>query len=381
MIMNKKDYYEVLGVSKTASDEEIKRAFRKLAKQYHPDINKEPGAEEKFKEIGEAYAVLSDPQKRSQYDQFGHAAFDGNGAGGFGGFNASDIDLSEILRAAFGESFGGFGGFGGFSDFFGGSSQSSTKARKGRDTLLRVDLTFEEAAFGVNKDFELALNENCDECNGKGGFDEATCSYCKGSGFVISEQRSIFGVIQSQSVCPKCNGKGKSYKRTCSKCGGSGQYKKKKTISIHIPEGVDTGYQLRITGKGEAGINGGSNGDIYIECVVKPSDFYERDSEDLYINVPITFADAALGCKKEIPTIYGNVIMDIKPGTLNNAKYKLKGKGLKIPNSIRKGDMYAIINVITPTKLTREQKKLFEQLAKTDLESDSIFKEFKRHLK
>lgn len=375
--MNKKDYYEVLGVNKDASEEEIKRAFRKLAKQYHPDINKEPGAEEKFKEIGEAYAVLSDPQKRSQYDQFGHAAFDGSGAGGFGGFDASDIDLSEILRAAFGDSFGGFGGF---SDFFGGGSSRSSR-RKGRDTLLRVDLTFMEAAFGVDKDFDLTLNEACDECHGVGGFDEDVCSYCHGSGRVLTEQRSIFGVIQSQSLCPKCGGKGKSFKRTCSKCGGSGQMKKKKTISIHIPEGVDTGYQLRISGKGEAGINGGENGDIYIECIVEQSKFYERDGEDLYISVPITITEATLGCKKEIPTIYGNVIMDIKSGTQNNAKYKLKGKGLKVPNSMRKGDLYAIINVITPTKLNREQKKLLEQLAKTDLENESVFKEFNRNLK
>ncbi len=376
--MNKKDYYEVLGVSKDATDEEIKRAFRKLAKQYHPDINKEPGAEEKFKEIGEAYAVLSDPQKRSQYDQFGHAAFDGAGAGGFGGFDAGDIDLSEILRAAFGDSFGGFGGF---SDFFGGgSSNTSTRARKGRDTLLRVDLSFMEAAFGVDKEFDLALNEVCDECHGAGGFNEESCSYCHGRGKVITEQRSIFGVIQSQSICPKCQGKGKSYKTTCSKCSGTGQVKKKKTIAIHIPEGVDTGYQLRISGKGEAGINGGPNGDIYLECVVENSKFYERDGQDLIINVPITFVEAALGCKKEIPTIYGNVVMDIKAGTQNDAKYKLKGKGLKYPNSIRKGDMYAVINVITPAKLSREQKKLFEKLAETDLENETVFKEFNKNL-
>ncbi len=375
--MNKKDYYEVLGVSKNASDEEIKRAFRRLAKQYHPDINKEPGAEEKFKEIGEAYAVLSDPQKRSQYDQFGHAAFDANAQNGFSGFDASDIDLSEILRAAFGESFGGFGGF---ADFFGGGSNSS-HVKKGRDTLLRVDLTFLEAAFGIDKEFSLTLNETCNECHGKGGFDEEICSTCNGRGTVITEQRSIFGIIQSQSTCPKCHGKGKSYKKSCSKCMGTGQMKVKKTINIHIPEGVDSGYQLRISGKGEAGINGGPNGDIYIECVVKPSNFYERDGQDLFIEVPITFTQAALGCKIEIPTIYGNVIMEIKPGTQNNAKYKLKGKGLKVPNSLRKGDMYVIINVITPSKLSKEQKKLFEQLAQTDLENENIFKEFKKNLK
>ncbi len=376
--MNKKDYYEVLGVSKDASEDDIKRAFRKLAKQYHPDINKEPGAEEKFKEIGEAYAVLSDPQKRSQYDQFGHAAFDG-GAGGFGGFNASDIDLGEILRAAFGDSFGGFGGF---SDFFGGGGRSSnTRARKGRDTLLRVDLTFEEAVFGSDKDFDLTLNETCDNCHGKGGFDEVTCDYCHGNGYVVTEQRSIFGVIQSQSTCPKCHGKGKSFKNTCSDCNGTGKVKKKKTISIHIPEGVDNGYQLRISGKGESGVNGGPNGDIYLECYVKPSNFYERDGQDLYIEVPITIPEAVLGCKKEIPTIYGNVIMEIKAGTQNNTKYKLKGKGIKSPNSLRKGDEYVIVKVIIPNKITRDQKKLFESLAKTDLDNSSEFKEFTRNLK
>ncbi len=379
---NKRDYYEVLGVSKDATDEEIKRSFRKLAKQYHPDLNKEPGAEEKFKEIGEAYAVLSDKQKRATYDQFGHAAFDGNGgAGGFGGFDAGDIDLSEILRAAFGDSFGGFGGFGGFSDFFGGGSRtSSDRPRKGRDTLLRVDLTFEEAAFGVDKDISLNLNDTCEHCHGKGGFDEETCSYCHGNGYVITEQRSILGVIQSRSACPKCNGKGKSYKNVCKECNGTGQIKKKKTISIHIPEGVDTGYQLRISGKGEAGINGGPNGDIYLECHVKESDFYQRDNDDLYITVPITIVEATLGCKKEVPTIYGNVIMDIKAGTQNNTKYKLKGKGLKRPSSLKKGDQYVVINVVIPTKLSREQKKLFESLKNTDLENQSEFKEYNKNL-
>lgn len=369
----------MLGVSKTATEEEIKRAFRKLAKQYHPDINKEPGAEEKFKEIGEAYAVLSDKQKRAQYDQFGHAAFDGaSGAGGFGGFDAGDIDLSEILRAAFGDSFGGFGGF---SDFFGGGSRtSSNQARKGRDTLLRIDLSFEEAAFGIDKEIELNLNETCESCHGKGGFEEETCSYCHGNGYVITEQRSILGIVQSRSACPKCQGKGKSYKKVCTTCSGTGQVRKRKTIEIHIPEGVDTGYRLRISGKGEAGINGGPNGDIYIECRVEESDFYLRKEEDLYVEVPISIVTATLGGKVEVPTIYGNVMMEIKAGTQSGSKYKLKGKGLKIPNSLRKGDQYIIVNVVIPTKLSRDQKKLFEKLKETELESSSEFKEFRKHL-
>ncbi len=375
----KKDYYEILGVDKSATQAEIKSAFRRLAKKYHPDVNKEADAEAKFKEIGEAYAVLSDENKRAQYDQFGHAAFDGSS--GYGGFDPGDIDLNDILRSVFGGGFsGGFGGgFSDFSDFFGGGS-SSTRARKGRDTLVRLDLSFEEAAFGINKEIELSLNDTCDECHGKGGFEEKTCDTCHGSGYVVTEQRSLFGMVQSRSSCPKCGGTGKTFARTCSSCKGAGQVKKKKTISIHIPEGVDTGHQLRISGKGEAGTNGGPNGDIYFEIHVSESKFYERDGEDLYVSVPITIAEAVLGCKKEVPTIYGNVVMDIKAGVMSGSKYKLKGKGLKVPNSIRKGDEYVVIHVITPTKLSREQKKLFEKLAETDLENSSEFKEYKKHL-
>ena len=375
--MNKKDYYEVLGVDKNASQAEIKKAYRKLAKKYHPD-NKETGDEAKFKEIGEAYAVLSDENKRKQYDQFGSAAFDGTGASGFGGFDPGDIDLNDILRSVFGD----VGGFGGFGDFFGGGARTanSTRARKGRDTLVRLDLTFEEAAFGVDKDIDLTLNDICENCGGKGGFDETTCSYCHGSGYVVTEQRSLFGVIQSRTACPKCHGKGKSFKTVCKNCDGTGQERKKKTISIHIPEGVNTGHQLRISGKGEAGVNGGPNGDIYFEIHVKESNFYQRDNEDLTIELPITITDAILGTKKEIPTIYGNVMMDIKAGTQNGTKYKLKGKGLKIPNSSRKGDMYVVIKVMIPTKITREQKKLLEALEDTNLETNSEFKDFEKHL-
>ena len=375
--MNKKDYYEVLGVDKNASQADIKSAFRKLAKKYHPD-NKETGDEAKFKEIGEAYAVLSDENKRKQYDQFGSAAFDGSGASGFGGFDPGDIDLNDILRSVFGD----VGGFGGFGDFFGGGSRttSSSRARKGRDTLVRLDLTFEEAAFGVDKDIDLTLNDVCENCGGKGGFDETTCSYCHGSGYVVTEQRSLFGVIQSRSSCPKCHGKGKSFKTICKNCNGTGQEREKKTISIHIPEGVNTGHQLRISGKGEAGVNGGPNGDIYFEIHVEESNFYKRDNEDLTIELPITITDAILGAKKEVPTLYGNVVMEIKAGTQNGTKYKLKGKGLKIPNSSRKGDMYVVIKVMIPNKITREQKKLLEALKETNLETNSEFKDFERHL-
>ena len=376
---NKKDYYELLGVSKDASASEIKSAFRKLAKKYHPD-NKETGDEAKFKEIGEAYAVLSDENKRRQYDQFGSAAFDGSN--GFGGFDPGDVDLNDILRSVFGGGFsGGFssGGFG-FDDFFGGSTRNTNRARKGKDTLVRIDLTLEEAAFGVDKEITLNLNDTCENCNGVGGFEEKTCDYCHGNGYVVTEQRSIFGVMQSQSVCPKCKGSGKTFKSVCEKCSGTGQVRKKKTISVHIPEGVETGHQLRMTGKGESGINGGPNGDIYLEINVKESSFYKRDGNNLYIHMPITITDAILGCKKEVPTIYGNVMMEIKPGTQNNTKYKLRGKGIKGVNSIMKGDQYVIIDVMIPDKLTRDQKTLIKELSETDLETNIEFKEFKKNI-
>ena len=376
---NKKDYYELLGVSKDASASEIKSAFRKLAKKYHPD-NKETGDEAKFKEIGEAYAVLSDENKRRQYDQFGSAAFDGSN--GFGGFDPGDVDLNDILRSVFGGGFsGGFssGGFG-FDDFFGGSTRNTNRARKGKDTLVRIDLTLEEAAFGIDKEITLNLNDTCENCNGVGGFEEKTCDYCHGNGYVVTEQRSIFGVMQSQSVCPKCKGSGKTFKSVCEKCSGTGQVRKKKTISVHIPEGVETGHQLRMTGKGESGINGGPNGDIYLEINVKESSFYKRDGNNLYIHMPITITDAILGCKKEVPTIYGNVIMEIKPGTQNNTKYKLRGKGIKGVNSIMKGDQYVIIDVMIPDKLTRDQKALIKELSETDLETNIEFKEFKKNI-
>lgn len=368
---NKKDYYEVLGVSKNASDEEIKRAFRKLAKQYHPDVNKEADAEEKFKEIGEAYSVLSDPQKRSQYDQFGHAAFEGGGGAGFGGFQ--DVDLSDILDELFGGSFN-FG--------FGGRSKSSgSRATRGKDRLVKMNLTFTEAVFGCKKSLNIDLNETCSKCHGVGGFNEKTCQKCNGRGSVISEQRSLFGMFQTQTVCDACGGRGKTFSEVCHDCRGSGKVKSNKEILVTIPEGVDTGYQLRISGKGEAGSNGGPNGDIYIEFNVMAHDFFVREDEDLYLEVPITITEAALGCKKEIPTLENNVVLEIKPGSNSGDKLKLKGKGIKVPNSLRKGDLFVIINVVTPTKLNRKQKKLLEELQESGLDDEPIFKKFNKTLK
>jgi len=375
---NKRDYYEVLGVSKTATDEEIKRAFRVLAKKYHPDVNKEEGAAEKFKEIGEAYSVLSDKNKRSQYDQFGHAAFDG--AQGGAGFDMGDINLDDILSNLFG---GGFGsGFGGFSSSFGGfGGRSKNRAERGEDMLMRIRLTFEEAVNGCKKDIKINVTDNCDKCNGKGGFGEITCSTCGGRGIIKEEQRTIFGIMQTQKTCPECRGNGKSFKEICKECHGEGRVTKNKTLTITVPEGIDTGNQLRLSGKGGAGINGGPNGDIYLEFIVEEHKYFERNGDDIYLELPITITDAILGCKKEIPTLTGNGYVEIKPGTQNYTKLKLKGKGIKGVNSRVNGDMYVVVNVIIPTKLNKKQKDLLKELAETDLESETEFKDFKRSLK
>ncbi|MEG0794231.1 MAG: molecular chaperone DnaJ [Bacilli bacterium] len=378
--MDKKDYYEILGVSKTASDDEIKRAFRKLAKEYHPDINKNAGADEKFKEIGEAYSVLSDESKRKQYDQFGHAAFQngggGAGAGGFGGFDAGDINLDDILNDLFG---GGFSGFGGFGRGRGNSSGKSREA--GPDSRIVLNLTFEEAIFGCEKDIKLELNTTCSACNGKGGFNEKTCKTCNGAGRVLEQQQTIFGYMQTQKTCPECRGVGKSFEEKCDVCNGKGIVLKTKTLTVTIPEGVDDGYQLKLSGKGSSGKNGGPAGDIYIEFVIKKHPLYERHGEDIYLEVPTTITEASLGVKKEIPTLYGNVLLEIKPGTQNYTKLKLKGKGVKEPNSMSKGNMYAIINIITPTKLDRKQRNLLEELDKSNLSDGPEFKEFNKYLK
>lgn len=361
--MNKRDYYEVLGVSKTATDAEIKSAFRKLAKQYHPDVNKEEGAAEKFKEAQEAYAVLSDESRRKQYDQFGHAAFDQNGGpagGGFGGFDFGDFDFGDIFDNIFGNSFGF------------GSSRNKSRASRGSDKLMRMKLSFEEAIFGCEKDIYLDSNEICNECNGRGGFDEETCSKCHGSGTITSEQRTIFGAFMTKTTCPVCNGLGKSYKNTCSKCHGKGHVKENKTITVNIPSGVDTGNRLRISGKGEVGTNGGPRGDLYLEFVVENHKFYERDENDIYLTLPLTITEAILGCKKEVPTINGNVVLTIPSGSNTGDKHRLKGKGINNSSTRRTGDMYIILEIKNPKKLSKEQKQLLEKLNNTDLNDSEI---------
>jgi len=375
--MNKKDYYEVLGVSKNATDSEIKSAFRKLAKKYHPDVSKEENAAELFKECQEAYAVLSDPNKRQQYDQFGHAAFQG-GAGGAGGYSNFDFgDMSDIFE----DLFGGLGGFGGFSGFSSsGSRRSSNGPRKGNDVLYRMTIDFEDAAYGTKKELNLDVIDTCPDCDGKGGHNPSTCSTCRGSGTITSEQRTILGSFLTKTTCPDCNGSGTTFEKKCSNCRGKGTVKKNKTITITVPAGIDTDNRLRVSGKGEAGTNGGKAGDLYVEFTVRDHEFYERDNDDIYIELPLTITEATLGCKKEIPTLYGNVTLTIPAATNSGDKLRLKGKGIENVSTKKKGDMYVVADVIIPEKLTKEQKKLFDQLAQTTLDNSPEFRKYYKFL-
>ena len=377
----KRDYYEVLGVSKTASEQEIKSAFRKKAKEFHPDLNKDnPNAAEKFKEAQEAYEVLSDEQKRKMYDQYGHAGVGTGGAGGFGGgygnFSGADFDFGDIFDSIF----GGAGGFGGGFSNFGGGRSSGVRATRGSDVLMRMDLDFDEAIYGCEKKFNLDVVEECDECHGHGGFDREECSTCHGEGTITSQQQTILGAFMSKSTCPDCKGTGKTYKRKCSECNGKGKVKRNKKITINIPEGINTGDRQRVSGKGNPGSNGGENGDLYIEFVVDEHDYFIRDNDDIYLEVPLTLTEAIMGCKKEIPTLYGNVKLNISQGTNSGDKQRIRGKGVDNKYRRHKGDMYVVFKIYTPKKLSREQKSLIEKLAKTDLETSEI-KEFNKFTK
>lgn len=377
--MAKKDYYDVLGVEKSASEAEIKSAFRKLAKKYHPDLNKEADAAEKFKEVQEAYDVLSDENKRKTYDQFGHAAFDqgtagGNPYGNYGGFSGfdtsgfgfEDIDLGDILNAAFG---GGFGG----------RKRQSNKPQKGEDVLYRMKISFKDAVFGAKKEITLDLTEECETCEGKGGFKEKTCHVCNGTGKISRQQNSLFGSFMTQTTCSDCRGTGKVFERTCTDCHGTGYVTSRKTITVTVPKGVDTGTQIRIKGKGEAGINGGPNGDIYVEFIVSEDDVFERDGNDIYLTLPINIADAVLGAEKEVPILDGKIKLTIPSGSQNGDKLRVRGKGVPYLNSSKVGDLYIVLNVIIPTKIDRKQKKLFEELRDSELENNDVFKKFKKY--
>ena len=368
---DKRDYYDVLGVSKNATAQEIKSAYRKKAKEFHPDLNKDdPKAADKFKEAQEAYETLSDDNKRKMYDQFGHAGVNGSrgnpgGFGGFqGGFDASGFDFGDIFDSFFGGATGGFGGFSGMGN------RGRNRPTQGSDVLMRMKLTFEEAVYGCEKKFTIDVVEDCDECNGEGGFESKTCSTCHGQGTVTTQQNTILGSFMSQTTCSDCGGTGKTFKRKCSHCGGTGKERKSKKITINIPEGIQTGDRQRVSGKGNPGTNGGPNGDLYIEFAVEEHDYFVRDNDDIYLEVPLTITEAILGCKKEIPTLYGNVKINISSGTNDGDKERIKGKGIDNKFRRHKGDMYIIFKVYTPKKLSREQKSLISKLADTNLETE-----------
>lgn len=352
---DKQDYYEVLGLSKGASDDEIKKAYRRLAKQYHPDMN--PGdkvAEGKFKEVNEAYDVLSDPDKKAKYDQYGHAAFDpssGFGGGAGGGFGFDGFDISDI-----------------FSSFFGGTSSGRRPnvPVRGDDVRLRIALSFEEAVFGCKKEISYQRVQKCPDCSGSGaakGTSAKTCPDCGGRGQVKVQQRTPFGMMQSTKTCDKCRGSGKIIETPCKNCKGSGFVRATKKLEVSIPAGIDDGQGIALRGEGCDGRNGGGAGDLTITVSVRPHAFFERDGYDIYCDVPVTFADMTLGAKIKVPTIDGEETLEIPEGTQTGATFTLKGKGVQVVNSSRRGNMYVTAVIETPRGLDKKQK---EQLREFD---------------
>ena len=360
MAESKRDYYEVLGIGKDADEAAIKKAYRVLAKKYHPDMN--PGdaeAEKKFKEASEAYAVLSDPEKRQKYDQFGHAAFDGGagGAGGFGGFDFSGADFSDIFGDIFGDLFGG-----------GRRGGRSNGPMRGANVRKSIRITFEEAVFGCEKELDLILKDPCETCNGTGakpGTSPETCPKCGGRGQVVYTSQSFFGTVQNVQTCPNCGGSGKVIKEKCSKCAGSGYIANRKKIKVSIPAGIDNGQSVRIRDKGEPGVNGGPRGDLLVEVNVSAHPSLKRQDIHIFSTHPISFAVAALGGDIRIPTVDGDVIYNVKPGTKTDTKVRLKGKGVpSLRNPQARGDHYVTLVIQTPEKLSAEAK---EALRKFDL--------------
>ncbi len=369
MAESKRDYYEVLGVGKDADDAALKKAYRKVAKKYHPDVN--PGnveAEKKFKEASEAYAVLSDPEKRRQYDQFGHAACEGGagGAGGFGGFDFSGADFSDIFGDIFGDLFGG--------GRRGGRSQGPMK---GMNVRKSVRITFEEAVFGCEKELDVVLKDPCPKCNGTGakpGTSPETCPKCGGKGQVVYTQQSFFGTVQNVQTCPQCSGTGKIVREKCSDCQGTGYVSNRKKIAVTIPAGIDNGQSIRIREKGEPGTNGGPRGDLLVEVSVSRHPIFQRQDMHIFSTVPISFAQAALGADVKIKTVDGEVLYTVKPGTKTDTKVRLKGKGVpSVRNSQVRGDHYVTLVIQTPEKLSAEAKEAlrrFDELSGNSLNAD-----------
>ena len=351
----KRDYYEVLGVDRNADDETLKHAYRKLAKKYHPDRN--PGdkvAEEKFKEATEAYSVLSDPDKRRAYDQYGHAAFENGGAGGAGGFDFSGMDMGDIFGDFFGDIFGG-----------GRSSRNNNGPQRGSNLRVVVHLTFEEAVFGCTKDLEITLKDTCRTCGGSGakpGTSPETCPNCHGTGQIRHTQQSMFGMIQNIETCPQCGGSGKIIREKCPDCHGTGYISGRKKIQVAVPAGIDDGQSIRIRDKGEPGVNGGPRGDLLVQVVVAPHPIFQRDGVNIFSTAPITFAQAALGGDIRINTVDGEVVYSVKPGTQTDTRIRLRGKGVpSLHNKNVRGDQYVTLIVQTPTGLSAEAKEALRE--------------------
>ena len=359
MAEQKRDCYEVLGVERGADDATIKKAYRQLAKKYHPDMN--PGdaeAERKFKEASEAYAILSDPDKRRQYDQFGHSAFEGGaGAGGFGGFDFSGGDFSDIFGDIFGDFFGG-----------GRSSRSNNGPMKGANLRTSVRISFTEAVFGVEKELDLNLKDTCKTCNGSGakpGTSPETCHRCGGRGQVVTQHQTPFGTIRNSQVCPDCSGTGKTIKDKCPDCHGSGYISGRKKIQVSIPAGIDNGQSVRIRDKGEPGVNGGPRGDLLVEVVVDRHPIFQRQDMNIFSTVPMSFAVAALGGEILIDTVDGKVVYDVKAGTQTDTRIRLKGKGVpSLRNKDIRGDHYVTLVVQVPEKLSGDAKELLKKFDK-----------------
>lgn len=362
--MAKRDYYEILGVSKSANDDEIKKAYRKLSKKYHPDINKEADADEKFKEVSEAYEVLSDAQKRAAYDQYGHASTDPNfgAGGGFGGFGGGF------------EGFSGGGSFGGFEDIFesffggggGGRGQGQNMPRQGSDLQYTIKLKFEEAIFGVEKNISYMREEVCPKCDGDGckpGTHPEKCPKCHGAGEIQVERQTPLGRMMSRQVCPECRGKGEIIKDPCPECHGAGRVKKQHSVKVDVPAGVDDGQQMRLAGQGEAGINGGPYGDLYVVFQVEKSDLFEREGAEIYYELPISFVQAALGDEVQVPTVHGKVKLKIPAGTQTGTTFRLKGKGAAKLRGSGHGDQKVTVKVMTPKNLNEEQKQALRTFA------------------
>ena len=357
----KRDYYEVLGVSKNASEDEIKRAYKKLARKYHPDMN--PGdkeAEEKFKEVNEANEVLSNPEKKAKYDQFGFAGVDPNygaGQGGYGGAGGFDFgDLGDIFGSFFG---GGFGG---------GGRRNPNAPQRGESIRASLSVEFTEAAFGCEKSITIDRYEQCPTCKGKGcapGTTPEVCTECHGTGTVTQAQRTPFGMMQSQTVCPKCRGKGQIIHQPCPDCRGAGVVRKRRTIQVNIPAGIDNGQTISLRGQGHSGKNGGPAGDLLITVMVRPHEIFRRDGTAVFCEAPITFTQAVLGGTLEIPTIDGKVKYDIPEGTQTGTVFRLRGKGIPVLNGRGRGDQYVTVNIETPRNLNREQKEALKKFSES----------------